>query len=185
MKIQPVNIVATTAAVHGCGVIACYRQRFVVFATIWHLQSGVCENTGMNEEADGREEFNWRLPIHTIAATSALLLLLFLWSPDADSLYIFIVAPIACLVWLGLIIASAVRRKFQRSLGMLLTLILFSLVSGTLLANEAALRPRLRWLLFARYFKAQVISQPIPANGELKHVEWDGWGGAPVGDWTA
>jgi hypothetical protein len=139
----------------------------------------------MNQEAANREQFNWWLPIHTIAATGVLLLLLFLWSPDADLLYIFIVAPIACLVWLGLIIASAVRRKFRRSLGMLLTLTLFLLVSGTLLTNEAALRSRLRWFLLARYYKGQVISQPIPANGELKHVEWDGWGGAPVGDWTA
>jgi hypothetical protein len=23
------------------------------------------------------------------------------------------------------------------------------------------------------------------ANGQFKHIEWDGWGGGPVGDWTA
>jgi len=139
----------------------------------------------MNEQAADRDEFNWRSPMYAIAAASVLLLLLFVWNADADLLYILIVAPIACLVSLGLIIANAVRRKFRRSLRMLLMLTLFLLVSGTLLVSEASLRPRLRWFLFGRSYKAQVIAQPIPANGELKHVEWDGWGGVPVGDWTA
>lgn len=139
----------------------------------------------MDEQAADREEFNWRLPIYAITAASVLLLLLFVWSADADLLYILIVAPIVCLVSFGLIIAAAVRRKFRRSLRMLLMLTLFLLISGTLLMSEAALRPRLRWFLFARNYKAQVIAQPIPVNGELKHVEWDGWGGVPVGDWTA
>ena len=139
----------------------------------------------MNELAANRDEFNWRLSMYAAAGGSVLLLLLFVWGADASLLYVLIVAPIACLVWIGLLIASAVQRKFLRSLSMLLTLTLFLLVSGTLLMNEAALRPRLRWLLFARNYKAQVIAQQVPANGELKHVEWDGWGGMAVGDWTA
>jgi hypothetical protein len=139
----------------------------------------------MNEQAADREEFSWRLPMYAVAGSSVLLLFLFVCSPDGDLLYIFIIAPIVCLVWFGLLITSAVRRKLRRSLSMLLTLTVFLLVSVTLLRNEATLRPRLRWFLFAHNYKAQVIAQPIPANGELKHIEWDGWGGAPVGDWTA
>ena len=27
-------------------------------------------------------------------------------------------------------------------------------------------------------YKKQVLAQPAPANGELKHIEWDGWGWA-------
>src|ERR1700730_15048539 len=130
----------------------------------------------MNERTANQEEFNWRLPMYAVAGGSVLLLLLFVWGADASLLYVLIVAPIACLVWFGLLIDSAVRRKFRRSLSMLLTLTLFLLVSVILLRNEAALRPRLRWFLFARNYEAQVIAQPIPANGELKHVEWDGWG---------
>jgi hypothetical protein len=139
----------------------------------------------MNEQAANRDQFNWRLSMYAAAGGSVLLLLLFVWGADASLLYVFIVAPITCLVWIGLLIASAVQRKFRRSLSMLLTLTLFLLVSGTLLMNEAALRPRLRWFLFARNYKAEVIAQPVSANGELNHVEWDGWGGVPVGDWTA
>ena len=25
-------------------------------------------------------------------------------------------------------------------------------------------------------YKVEVLAQPAPANGELKHIEWDGWG---------
>jgi hypothetical protein len=139
----------------------------------------------MNEQAAHRAEFNWRSPMYTIAAGSILLMLLFLWDADASLLYVLIVAPIVCLVWLGLLIAAAVRREFRRSFRLLLTLTLFLLVSFTLLIHQATLRPMLRWLLFGHNYKAQVMAQPIPANGGLKHVEWDGWGGAPVGDWTA
>jgi len=39
-----------------------------------------------------------------------------------------------------------------------------------------ALRARVRWALFRGEFKAQVESLPEPPNGELKHLDWDGWG---------
>jgi hypothetical protein len=140
---------------------------------------------GMKEQAAQRDEFNWWLPLCGVGGGSLLLLLLFVISADADLLYIFFVGPVACLVWLVLLIASAIRKKLRRSLSMLLTLTLFVFVSAALLKNEAAFRDRLRWLLFSREFKTQVLAQPLQANGELKHLEWDGWGFAPVGDWTA
>src|SRR6202035_4018692 len=34
-----------------------------------------------------------------------------------------------------------------------------------------------RWLARSRYYKSEVLAQPT-AVGELKHIEWDGWGGA-------
>jgi len=139
----------------------------------------------MNEQAAQLDEFNWWLPIFAFGGGCVLLLLLFVCNADTDLLYIFLIGPIVCLVLLVLMIASAIRKKLRRSLSMLLTLTLFFLVSAALLKNEAAIRPKLRWLLFSREFKTQVLAQPLPANGELKHVEWDGWGGAPVGDWTA
>ena len=59
---------------------------------------------------------------------------------------------------------------------------------GTVLIGlrfEGTLRPKLRWALFSHKFKMQVLSQPNQPLDAFKHVEWDGWGGAPVGDWTA
>jgi hypothetical protein len=33
-----------------------------------------------------------------------------------------------------------------------------------------------RWLVWSNQYKARVLAQPETPNGELKHVEWDGWG---------
>jgi len=139
----------------------------------------------MNEPTAQPDEFNWWLPMYVVGGASALLLLLFVVDADADLLYVFFVGPIFCLVWLVFTIASAIRREFRGSLSMLLTLALFLLASTALLKNQQAIRPQLRWLLFSREFKTQVSAQLLPANGELKHIEWDGWGFVPVGGWTA
>jgi hypothetical protein len=37
-------------------------------------------------------------------------------------------------------------------------------------------RAPVRWALHRSEFKGEVESLPTPPNGELKHVEWDGWG---------
>jgi hypothetical protein len=33
-----------------------------------------------------------------------------------------------------------------------------------------------RWLLKSRKYKHEVMLEPSGPNGELKHIEWDGWG---------
>jgi hypothetical protein len=37
-----------------------------------------------------------------------------------------------------------------------------------------------RWLVWSRFYKAEVLAQPNSANEELKHIEWDGWGWATM-----
>jgi len=39
-------------------------------------------------------------------------------------------------------------------------------------------RTAARWLVRSHHYKAQVLAQPASASGELKHIEWDGWGWA-------
>ena len=50
--------------------------------------------------------------------------------------------------------------------------------------NSYSIRSSVRWLAWAHRYKAEVLSRP-DIQGELRHVEWDGWGGVPVGDWNA
>ena len=38
------------------------------------------------------------------------------------------------------------------------------------------MRSEVRWLWSSKTYKAQVLAQPVPANGDLRHIEWDGWG---------
>jgi len=125
------------------------------------------------------------VPLYVLIGASVVLLSLFVYSPNGGLLYILVIAPIICLTCLVLIVTSAIRKKPRRSLSMLLTLVAFLVVSVALLKNEGLLRPWLRWSLWSRRFKAEVLAQPTPANGQFKHIEWDGWGGTPVGDWTA
>ena len=40
----------------------------------------------------------------------------------------------------------------------------------------------IRWMLRSQSYKNQVLALPKPADGYLKHVEWDGWGFAGAGD---
>jgi hypothetical protein len=56
-------------------------------------------------------------------------------------------------------------------------------ISMAIAWNSYAIRSNARWFAQARRYKAEVLAQPS-VNGQLRHIEWDGWGGAPVGDWT-
>ena len=49
-------------------------------------------------------------------------------------------------------------------------------ISALLVVNHSAVRDSARWLLWSRDYKSKVLAQPESTNGELKHVEWDGWG---------
>jgi hypothetical protein len=50
------------------------------------------------------------------------------------------------------------------------------LVTGVLAWRLLASRDAVRWLLWSGTYKSEVLAQPAPPNGELKHIEWDGWG---------
>lgn len=50
--------------------------------------------------------------------------------------------------------------------------------------NGIAERPHteLRWLMRSRAYKAKVLASSTAAPGELRHIEWNGWGGFGAGD---
>lgn len=56
-------------------------------------------------------------------------------------------------------------------------------ISGAIAWNSYTIRSNARWFAWAHRYKSEVLAQPS-VGGQLKHIEWDGWGGAPVGDWT-
>lgn len=59
--------------------------------------------------------------------------------------------------------------------GALLGILIFAALA---VWNYSAARMTARWLLWSRDYKSKVLSQPFSSNGELKHIEWDGWGWA-------
>jgi hypothetical protein len=50
--------------------------------------------------------------------------------------------------------------------------------------NYLPVRTVARWLVRSHHYKAEVMVQPNSVNGELKHIEWDGWGFPGAGDTT-
>lgn len=142
----------------------------------------------MTEPRAERQQLDWRFPLYAKVLATMVMLSLFLYAGDPVLDYIFLIFPIVCLlclVSLVLFAVAGIRKKPSRSLSVLLALVTFIVVSGALLRTRSVLRPSLRWLLWSRRLKAEILAQPTPANGEFRHIEWDGWGGAPVGDWTA
>ena len=131
------------------------------------------------------DRFSWQMSLYAAAVAILTMLLLFVYAADPLVSYLFLIVPIICLVIFVLLFVIAFSSKRRRRSSMLLGTVTFLLVTGAMLMTQEEIRPSLRWLLWSRTLKAQVLSQSTTSNDELKHIEWDGWGGAPVGDWTA
>jgi hypothetical protein len=68
--------------------------------------------------------------------------------------------------------------KIKRRLALWAVLGVFIVAVAVFIWNFSAARSAARWLIWSRGYKSQVLSQPASANGELRHIEWDGWGWA-------
>jgi hypothetical protein len=124
--------------------------------------------------------FNW--PAQLYAVLAGLVLFVVIETCQADLallIYLFVVAILllSCLVLLISVAISKNRRRYLQQL-LTLTIILAISIAGFVFdhMNPIAIRSAARWLIWSRDYKAQVLKQTQPANGELKHIEWDGWG---------
>jgi hypothetical protein len=126
------------------------------------------------KDQSARERFNWRLPVYTALAAIALGLLDTFGKSDS-LLYLLPVVLVSLFLLLFLLFA-AIGRKSSLCLAILSMLAVFWIFSFALFTNRYAIRNNMRWLLGSRRYKAEVLAQSAPPNGELKRVEWDGWG---------
>lgn len=124
------------------------------------------------------DRFNWRLQFYVAGCgLIAVLLIELCYAFDMLGIvYFFVLAPLIVLIMLGIAIASAVGKRTKRSLSILLAMTLYCGSSWLLWRSFMDVRPAERWLLHSRTYKAEVLAQPNPKNGELQHMEWDGWG---------
>ena len=130
--------------------------------------------------------FNWWLPLY--AALCALILFVPLMAYGGDMLeflYVVFVVPIVSIFLLVFAIIAAIRKNFLRALETLLMLVVYCVISWSLFRNSFELRTFTRWLFWSKDYKAQILAEPDPADGLLKHIEWDGWGYPGVGDTVA
>lgn len=91
---------------------------------------------------------------------------------DLAALLCFGIAIVTALV---LIVRAVTQRRKQRTMS-LMTLAAYSLFAALLLTNYTLVRDHVRWLFLSGIYKTRVFAQPIPANGQMRHTEWDDWG---------
>jgi hypothetical protein len=129
-----------------------------------------------------RERFNWRFPVYTALATIGFGVFDTLGESDSV-LYLLTVVLISLFLLLFLLFA-AIGRKPSFCLAILSMLAVFWIFSFVFFINHHAIRNTARWSLWSRRYKAEVLAQSTPPNGDLRHVEWDGWGFPGAGDTT-
>jgi hypothetical protein len=135
-----------------------------------------------DKTAEG-DRFHCLPALYAAAAALVIFLPISLYSSQWGAfLYLLGVIPIVSFVLLVIAIAFAIRRKPRRALAIIPALFVFWVVSWVLLRNDLPMRSEVRWLWNSKAYKAQVLAQPAPVNGELRHIEWDGWGFPGAGD---
>lgn len=139
------------------------------------------KTTRMNEKTANPNSFNWRLP--SFAALFAFVVFFSIAVCQADTglfLYLFLVGPILVAISITLLAYTAIGKGRSKRLALLSALATFWVVSTIFfvfdIKHQSAIRTPARWLLWSHNYKDRVLAQSASANGELKHVEWDGWG---------
>src|SRR5262249_28465564 len=127
------------------------------------------------EHRKTKDRFNWRLVLFGTSVTLSLCVLDALLESDG-LLYLILIVPLATLVFIPISVIVAFSKRPLSLLSIMSTLAIFWILSFTFLKNHFVVRNIARWALRAGHYKAEVMAQPDPKVGELKHIEWDGWG---------
>lgn len=126
------------------------------------------------ETDSGKSGFNWRLLLYVAAATVVICVLDAL--AESDGLVYLLAAAVVSLLSFVLLLVAAIAKKFRICITALSMLLVFWIVSFGMVRNHYSIRNTARWSLWSRRYKEEVLAQPETVNGDLKHVEWDGWG---------
>jgi hypothetical protein len=134
----------------------------------------------MTEEIEDRKRDNWWLLLYAAIAGVGLFLAVIVGKTfDIEViLYTFVGVPLISLLFALALLATSLARKRKPSKVYLLMLPVYWVVSAILFVNHPDLRLWTRWLLHFGALKASVLREPMPTQGELRHVEFDGWGWA-------
>jgi hypothetical protein len=145
------------------------KSHKIVLQNIFTIQK-----TLMVDSDSATKSFNWQLPLYTALATFAIGFLDAL--TESDGILYFLLAVLLSALLFIFLLSAAVAKKRRLCLSVLSVLVVYSILSFALFKCHYVIRNAARWSLWSRRYKAEVLAQPAPANGELKHIEWDGWG---------
>jgi hypothetical protein len=120
--------------------------------------------------------FDWRKPVITAAVALLVSLLITIYGTDI----VLYTAVVAVLGGIALLVTVVVRKR-QHVLMALSIFGAYVAVTAVFFIAYGQLRPILRWTLWSHRYKTELLAQAAPANGELKHVEWESSGWGPIG----
>jgi hypothetical protein len=113
-----------------------------------------------------------------VAFLATALSIVFVYRDGAWLLIFVFVVPALTVSFLVLAGFSRAKRRIQLFVFLAIALCL----AWFLARNFMVVRTSIRWLLESGQYKAAVLALPEPTDGTMKHVEWDAWGFAGVGD---
>ena len=129
---------------------------------------------------DDRFVWGWVLPVALLACAAVLSD----WTGLCHALLrLFVLGPLAALAGVVFLLAAIRTPGVRRRLSMLcLTAVLWGLTPPLLGLGDRYSRlfnDCLRWWCWGGSYRRLVLAQP-GRDGELRHVEWDGWGMAGI-----
>lgn len=127
---------------------------------------------------------NWGLCLSGVAGIIIVDLLLMVYSAYSFLLFLFFVVPAICTPCVLWLLVAFFRKRRSQSLQLFGTTFAAVALSFVLFHGENVIRPALRWLIWSRQFKAELLAQPAPGNGELRHMVWEETGFAGVANNT-
>jgi hypothetical protein len=131
----------------------------------------------MAEKKTEASPFNWRLLSCVALLAFAVFISIAVCQADtALFLYLFLVGPILIVFSIALLVYTIFGKGRRKRLTLLSTLATVWIVSASLFVYHDQVRTTARWLVWSHNYKDKVLTQHAPANGEFRHVEWDGWG---------
>jgi hypothetical protein len=119
-----------------------------------------------------------RVAIAVVSSIVLIVLSLAFAGSDLGAVLCFGIAIVSALA----LLVFAVVMKGRQLFAALFVLTAYVFAAMLLMSHYSLVRDHVRWFLVSGGYKAKVLAQP--PSVELKHVEWDGWGFAGVGDTT-
>lgn len=122
---------------------------------------------------------SWLLSLLAVATATIVIFGAMVWA-ERDDVFFTLLLVTACLA--VFLIATTTLAKGHLRLATFLLLAFALCFSWWTFTHFAHMRIVTRWMLLSRTYQTKVSDQAKPAHGFLRHVEWDSWGFAGVGD---
>jgi hypothetical protein len=121
----------------------------------------------------------WKVAV--IAAAAILLLMELLLT-----LFTIDVVELACMlvitsIFIGLLLLACYKKRLTAG-ATIAIMVVYSVTTWIVLISRGEIRTNTRWFFGSKRYKTQVLATGAANDDELKHMEWDGWGGFGAGD---